>query len=199
MILDHHGVQPNPARDKRVKLPRGERRHVIPPAGEHVLAILELLPSRYRLPLLVLDATGMRVGELEALTWATATRTVPAGASRRRWRKRGPRGGFTRRPSCSRPSWRSCRATTALPSGRCSSDSAPTASARRSLAPAPRPGCHVLAARPPNRRVSLLHAQGLSWARIGERVGHADLVTTARTYTHVLGDEKELEYAMLLR
>jgi hypothetical protein len=46
--------------------------------------------------------------------------------------------------------------------------------------------------------VSLLHAQGLSWARIGEFVGHGDLVTTARTYTHVLGDEQELDYEALL-
>ena len=35
-------------------------------------------------------------------------------------------------------------------------------------------------------------------ARIGERVGHADLVTTARTYTHVLGDEQELDYVELI-
>jgi integrase len=48
-----------------------------------------------------------------------------------------------------------------------------------------------------HRRVSLLHAQGLPWARIGV-VGHADLVTTARTYTHLLVDEKELDYAKLL-
>lgn len=49
-----------------------------------------------------------------------------------------------------------------------------------------------------HRRVSLLHAQGLPWARIGEAVSHTDLVTTARTYTHVLADEKELDYADLL-
>ena len=49
-----------------------------------------------------------------------------------------------------------------------------------------------------HRRVSLLHAQGLSWARIGERVGHADLVTTARTYTHVLGDETELDHLAMV-
>ena len=29
-----------------------------------------------------------------------------------------------------------------------------------------------------HRRVSLLHAQGLTWARIGEVVGHTDLVTS---------------------
>jgi hypothetical protein len=28
--------------------------------------------------------------------------------------------------------------------------------------------------------------------------GHADLVTTARTYTYVLVDEKELDYASLI-
>jgi integrase len=35
-------------------------------------------------------------------------------------------------------------------------------------------------------------------ARIGEFVGHGDLVTTARTYTHVLADEQELDYSALL-
>jgi integrase len=48
-----------------------------------------------------------------------------------------------------------------------------------------------------HRRVSLLHAQGLPWARIGERAGHMDLMTTARTYTHVLADEVELDYSTL--
>jgi integrase len=49
-----------------------------------------------------------------------------------------------------------------------------------------------------HRRVSLLHLGGMPWARIGELVGHDDLVTTARTYTHVVADEGELDYATLL-
>jgi integrase len=49
-----------------------------------------------------------------------------------------------------------------------------------------------------HRRVSLLHLSGVPWARIGEFVGHDDLVTTARTYTHVVADERELDYANLL-
>ncbi|MBA3381532.1 MAG: hypothetical protein H0T97_06670 [Actinobacteria bacterium] len=65
MILDHEGIQPNPARDARVKLPRGERRHVSPPTAAHVEAVYRLLPAAYRLPILVLDASGVRVGELE--------------------------------------------------------------------------------------------------------------------------------------
>ncbi len=49
-----------------------------------------------------------------------------------------------------------------------------------------------------HRRVSLLHLGGMPWARIGELVGHDDLITTARTYTHVVADERELDYPELL-
>jgi integrase len=49
-----------------------------------------------------------------------------------------------------------------------------------------------------HRRVSLLHLQGVPWARIGEEVGHDDLMTTARTYTHVIADEAEVDYAAVL-
>lgn len=38
----------------------------------------------------------------------------------------------------------------------------------------------------------------MPWARIGELVGHDDLMTTARTYTHVVADERELDYSALL-
>ena len=40
----------------------------------------------------------------------------------------------------------------------------------------------------------LASSQGMPWARIGEVVGHGDLVTTARTYTHVVADEQETDY-----
>lgn len=70
MIFDHAGVIPNPARDKAaVKLPFERKAEIVPPTAEHVRAVHDLLPTRYRLPLLVLDATGMRLGELEGLTW----------------------------------------------------------------------------------------------------------------------------------
>lgn len=198
MILDHHGVQPNPARDKRVRLPREERRELTPPTADHVLAVFEILPSLYRLPLLVLDGTGMRVGELEALTWGDVDER------RRRWRvtaaaaKTGAarwvdvpdtlfRAVSALVPRDDRvPEWTvfqgfgSDRFRTALTRA-CTAAGVPTFSP------------HDLR----HRRVSLLHAQGLSWARIGERVGHADLFTTARTYTHVLADENELDFARL--
>jgi integrase len=198
MILDHHGVQPNPARDRRVKLPREERRELAPPTAEHVLAVHALLPAAYRLPLLVLDATGMRVGELEALTWGDVDER------RGRWRVRAsvaktgaarwvtpPEAIFAAVsalvPRDDRTSERAIFVGFGADRFRTALTRATTAAGVPAFSP------HDLR----HRRVSLLHAQGLSWARIGERVGHADLVTTARTYTHVLGDEAELDYAAL--
>ena len=49
-----------------------------------------------------------------------------------------------------------------------------------------------------HRRISLLHARNVPWARIAEFVGMRDLTVTANTYTHVLVDEAELDYAKLL-
>jgi integrase len=49
-----------------------------------------------------------------------------------------------------------------------------------------------------HRRISLLHLAGTPWARIGEAVGQRSLRVTSDTYTHVLVDEAELDYAKLL-
>lgn len=69
MILDFAKVTPNPARDRDVKLPRERAEEVDPPTASHVLDVHGIIPRVSRLPLLVLDATGMRVGELEQLRW----------------------------------------------------------------------------------------------------------------------------------
>lgn len=49
-----------------------------------------------------------------------------------------------------------------------------------------------------HRRISLLHEQGVSRAWIGEAVAHGDIATTARTYRHVLGYGRELDYKALV-
>jgi integrase len=48
-----------------------------------------------------------------------------------------------------------------------------------------------------HRRISLEHLRGVPWARIGELVGQRNLAVTANTYTHILADEAELDYASL--
>jgi integrase len=91
-VLDFAGVDPNPARDGRVKLPREERALVDPPSATDVDTILSYSPERWRLPLRVLEQTGMRVGELQALEWGDVDEQgsrfrVKQGktASARRW------------------------------------------------------------------------------------------------------------------
>jgi integrase len=49
-----------------------------------------------------------------------------------------------------------------------------------------------------HRRISLMHLRGIPWARIGEFVGQRDLTVTANTYTHVMLEEHEVDYANLL-
>ena len=49
-----------------------------------------------------------------------------------------------------------------------------------------------------HRRISLLHRQGRSWAEVARFVGQRKLSLTADTYTHVLVDGAEVDYAPLL-
>jgi integrase len=199
MVLDFAGISPNPVRDKTVKLPHEARREFNPPTAEHVLAVYRLLPRRYRLPLLVLDSTGMRVGELEQLTWGDIDE--PRG----RWRvsQAVAKTGRARWVAVPEPLFRAVldllprddRVGAALVFLGVTADRLRTAIARACIAagvPAFSP--HDLR----HRRISLLHLGGVPWARIGEHVGQRNLAVTANTYTHVLVDESEIDYATLL-
>ncbi len=68
-VLDYAGVDPNPARDSRVKLPREEETIVEPPSARDVEAIILHTPARRRLPITTLAETGLRIGELCSLEW----------------------------------------------------------------------------------------------------------------------------------
>lgn len=68
-VLDFAGIEPNPARDKRVKLPASETTEVAPPTARDVLAILHDVADRFVLPIITLEQTAMRVGELCSLRW----------------------------------------------------------------------------------------------------------------------------------
>jgi len=200
MVLDHGRVQPNPARDKlTVKMPREERRELQPPTAAHVEAVVRLLPRQYRLPALVLDASGMRIGELEGLTWGDVDEP------RQRWRVSGSVAKTGRARWVPVP-LELFQAVTRLvaredrtPERRVfqdfGGDRFRTAITRACItAGVPAFSPHSLR----HRRVSLLHLGGMPWARIGELVGHDDITTTSRVYTHIVADEAELAYAELL-
>lgn len=69
LVFDYASVDPNPARDSRVKLPTIITDEVNPPTADHFLTMLSAMPRRYWLPLITLEQTGMRVGEAAKLTW----------------------------------------------------------------------------------------------------------------------------------
>ncbi|MBA3690838.1 MAG: site-specific integrase [Actinobacteria bacterium] len=66
--LDEY-LDPNPARHRSVSLPRSERVEANPPPFAHWQLILDGVTAKVRLPLRVLEGTGLRVGELQRLTW----------------------------------------------------------------------------------------------------------------------------------
>ncbi len=200
MVLDFAGRKhDNPARDSDVRSPRRVRVEFNPPTSEHVEAVYRLLPARYRVPLLVLDATGMRVGELEGLKWGDVDEP------KRRWRVTAALSKTGAARWVSVPELLFGAVLELLPRDDRTaerrvfegfgSDRFRRAIARATTAagvPAFSP--HDLR----HRRVSLMHEQGVSWARIGEQVGHGDIATTARTYTHVMVDG-ELDYTEMLK
>lgn len=200
MVFDFAGVTPNPARDKvRVRLPHADTQEVNPPSAEHVLAVYEVLPTRYQLPLVVLDATGMRLGELEQLRWGDVDEQhgrwrVTSAASKTkqpRW-VNVPPAVFD--AVCALVAREDRTAERHVFQG-FGGDRFRTAIARACTeAGVPAFSPHGLR----HRRISLLHSQGVPWARIGEHVGQRSLRATADTYTHVLMDEAELDYPAML-
>lgn len=200
MVLDFAGVAPNPARDKiHVRLPRADHAEITPPTADHIEATLRLLPTRYRLPLLVLDATGMRLGELEHLTWGDVDE--PRG----RWRvsaavaKTRQARWVNVPPTIFEPVMALVPRDDRAPERQVflgfGGDRFRTAIARACVAAGvPTFTPHDLR----HRRISLMHLAGAPWARIGEHVGQRNLAVTANTYTHVLLDESELDLTRLL-
>jgi hypothetical protein len=49
------------------------------------------------------------------------------------------------------------------------------------------------------RKATLLQLAGVPWPRVGEQVGQRSLAVTANTYSHVMLDQAEVDYAQLLR
>jgi integrase len=66
--LDEH-LDPNPARHRSVKLPKTTRVEANPPPFSHWQLILDGVTGATRLPLRILEGTGLRTGELVALCW----------------------------------------------------------------------------------------------------------------------------------
>ena len=170
MVFDHAGIQPNPARDRvTIRLPREERAEPNPPTAEHVQSVYRLLHKRHRLALLWLDWSGARVGSVDE------TLVSDYDEPRRRVRLRAAVTKSRRAVWVELPDVLADAIETSIgpredrdPSARLFPDSGAdalrTAIGRACLAAAvPTFSPHDLR----HRRISLLHARGMPWARIG--------------------------------
>jgi len=187
LVLDNTlGRANNPARDERVRLPKIVREEVKPPTSEHVLAILERVPRKLVLPLIVLELTGMRIGELVSLAWGD----VDVAGNRFRLSRRNVK---TRRPRWVQlPGWlMEAIADTVAPEDRTETRrvfQTSESTIRQAMARAcrtagiPLYSPHDLR----HRRASLWHGQGLTVAEMKQRGGWAKGEIALDVYSHVM-------------
>jgi integrase len=200
MVLDYCEIEPNPARSKRVKLPLEEPEEIEPPIAEHVEAAAWLLAPGYLLGALVLDATGARIGELEA------ARVGDLDENRKAWLVRAAVAKTRRARWVELPADLYAVVVERLPAREDRDLDAPLfpigsadrlrMAVGRACRDAGVPSWSPHSLR--HRRVSLLHHQGVSWAEIGAHVGQRNLSVTADRYTHALMDYREIDRARLL-
>jgi integrase len=189
-ILNHAGVEPNPCRDQRVRLPRQEQQEVNPPSALEVEAIIEhTSPKRYRLPLRVLEQTGMRVSELAELTWgdvdvAGCRFRISHGKTRsaRRW--------------VAVPAWLMVQVQeTCPPDDRAPEQRVFPGFTRQVAGTAMRRACQAAGVSHyhphdlRHRYASVKIAEGVLLPQLSAQLGHARKSQTLDTYAHVLLDD----------
>jgi integrase len=205
-VFEHEGVEPNPAQDRRVRLPHEETEELVPPTADAIEAVYDHLAPAYRLPLLWLDWSGARVSSVEK---------VLVGDCDQPHRRVRLRKAITKTRAAlwvELPDVLAEAVEATLPprlvvagSGGRDADAPlfPDATAdalRTALARACRAvGVPVFSPHDlRHRRISVLHQQGRSWAEIARFVGQRKLSLTADTYTHVLVDGREVDLGRLL-
>lgn len=197
LALDFASVEPNVARDRRLRVPRAVRVERDPPSGTDVLAILERVPERLRLALVTIEQTGVRVSE-STVTWANVDVVgrrfrVPARKSKSRRPKWVPV-----------PRWLMDAITSTCPiedrlGDRPVFPGVTDDQLRRSMARAcktaeiPSYSPHDLR----HRRITLWHYEGVPAREVQDRVGHAWLSTTLDTYTHSMRPDELPKTALL--
>jgi integrase len=185
-VLDFAGTDPNPARDKRVKLPRKESHVPDPPSESEVAAIIGNAPPKWRLALRVLEQTGMRAGELVKLEWQDVDVT------NLRFRVRNGKTAAARR-WVAVPEWLMSEISAACPPD----DRTPErrvfpGGTRQVLGMAMRRGCQAagVALYSPHdlrhRYASVKVREGVPVTDLAAQLGHARKSMTLDTYAHVL-------------
>lgn len=181
VMLDHAGADPNPARDKRVRLPRRARQEVTPPSSRELLAILDHVDPATALLLVALEQTGMRITEALLLEWGD----VDQDGSRFRLRARTTKSGHARWVQV--PAWLMATIRDRRHGDRVFVSVSRDQVRQRMKRACEKAGVPVYSPHDlRHRRATLWHGQGVTMRELQERIGHADVLLTLRTYTHVV-------------
>jgi integrase len=188
LLVDYAGVDPNPCRDSRVKLPKRVREEPRPPSSEHFLAIVDAVKDPVRRLLLVtLEQGALRLGEAVNLKWGDIDRAglrvrLPRSATKRdqaRW--------------VYLPEWlieaieALCPFDDRTPERRVFqgiTEATIYQSMLRACQTAGVPHYHPHDLR--HRRISIWHQSGVPARELAERAGHARASMSLDIYSHVM-------------
>ena len=200
LLLDYAAVDPNPARDPRVKLPKRVREEPQPPPGEHVEAILEAIGKKWKLLFVTLEQGGLRLGEAVGLRWgdidlAGLRLRLPRSATKRdraRW--------------VYLPEWlmqkidESCPLEDRTPERKVFqgiTEASAYQAMLRACQNAGVPHYHPHDLR--HRRITIWHQSGVPARELAERAGHARPSMSLDVYSHVMpADEVQADRFLLL-
>jgi integrase len=186
LLLDFVGLEENPARDSRVKLPKQTREEPNPPSAEHVEGILAAMSPHYRLMFVTIEQGALRLGEAVSLRWGD----VDAAGSRLRLSASATKRDKARWVYL--PEWlteaieATCPLEDRVPERRVFQGT--EASAYQAMlracrnAKVPHYSPHSLR----HRRITLWHASGVPARELAERAGHARASMSLDVYSHVM-------------
>jgi integrase len=186
LILDHAGLDPNPARHRSVRLPRQERVQLQPPSSQDVALLLASTPARHRLSLQVLAETGLRAGELHALEW------MDVDGAGSRFRIRHGKTALARRWVAVPPDLMAGLTAVTPPDDRTPTRRVFPGSAPDVLGRVMRRACvsagiaHYTPHSLRHRYASVMVARGVPITNIAAQLGHSHTSMTLDTYSHVL-------------
>lgn len=193
-MIDFAEVDPNPARHRSVKLPSQLETELTLPTGDAVFALIASISKKYRLPLVLLEQTAMRVGEVVSLE----RDDVDAAGLRFRVKaiNRKGRRGSRRARFVPVPAWLMEVVARSLPlDGRVFPDITDNGLRSAMTDVCKSKGlAHCTPHQLRHRRISLWHFQGVPARELADRAGHSRPSMSLDVYSHVIGtDELEPE------
>jgi integrase len=198
LLLDYAGVEPNPARDPRVRKPKNVREEPTPPSANEVEAILAAVGPKWRLLLIMIEQGALRLGEAVTLRWKDVDASnlrlrLPRSATKRdraRW--------------VYLPAWlidaieATCPREDRTPERRVfagiTEASAYQAMSRACTAAGV---AHFHPHDLRHRRITIWHQSGVPARELAERAGHARPSMSLDVYAHVMPPD-ELEHQVLV-